>query len=106
MREATLAQPLAVAARTPDSPARIRDAAQQFEALLIAQLLRSMRPDGGGFGDASARNDALFEVAEQEFAKVLASRGGLGLARLIAEGLAPRPQGAPPGREILEEGQQ
>lgn len=76
--------------RVPDSPEKIRDAAQQFEALLLGQLLKGMRGGDSGLGDAGAAGDALFECAEQEFAKALAARGGLGLARMIAEGLAPR----------------
>lgn len=76
--------------RVPDSPAKIRDAAQQFEALLLGQLLKGMRGGDSGLGDAGASTDALFECAEQEFAKALAARGGLGLARMIAAGLTPQ----------------
>jgi flagellar protein FlgJ len=73
----------------PDSPAKIRDAAQQFEALLLGQILRSMRESGKGWlgtGDDPS-GDCATEYAEQAFATALAKQGGLGLTDLIAAGL-------------------
>ena len=76
-------------ARKPDDPAKIRDAAQQFEALLLGQILRSMRESGKGWlgSGEDASGDCATEFAEQQFASVLAKQGGLGLANLIAAGL-------------------
>lgn len=72
-----------------DDPEKVRDAAQQFEALLIGQILRSVRESGGGWlgsgGDSSS--DCATEYAEQHFAATLAQQGGLGLADLISKGL-------------------
>lgn len=72
-----------------DDPVRARDAARQFEGLLLGQLLRSVRESGNGWlgsgGDAAG--DCATELAEQEFARLLAERGGLGLASLIEKGL-------------------
>jgi Rod binding domain-containing protein len=75
-----------------DSPEKILDAAQQFEALLLSQMLRSIRESGKGWlgGDESATSDTATEFAEQQFAMVLAHQGGLGLANLIAKGLQPQ----------------
>ena len=71
-----------------DDPAKVRDAAQQFEALLIGQMLRSVRESGGGWlGGGDASSDCLTEHAEQHFATMLAQQGGLGLADLISRGL-------------------
>jgi Rod binding domain-containing protein len=71
---------------------RIADAARQFEALLIARLLRTAREAGSegwlGCGEDASASPAL-ELAEEQFAQALAAQGGLGLARLIAVGLAP-----------------
>jgi Rod binding domain-containing protein len=69
-------------------PAKIRDAAQQFESLLLAQLLQSSHPSGGwlGGGDDSASGTA-FSFAEQELATSMAQHGGIGLAKLIASAL-------------------
>ncbi len=82
---------IAAAAPQP-KPAKVEDAAKQFEALMIAQLLKSARGSDDsswmGTGDDQAGSIGV-EMAEQEFARALASGGGLGLARLIAHGLAP-----------------
>ena len=73
-----------------DSPAKIRDAAQQFEALLINQLLHSARESSGGgwlsMGDDAA-GDSATDFAEQQLANTLARQGGLGLSQMIAAGL-------------------
>ncbi|MBZ5622771.1 MAG: hypothetical protein LAQ69_29155 [Acidobacteriia bacterium] len=84
-------QPLSAAgqARKPDDPDRVRDAAQQFEALLIGQILRSVRESGSGWlgsGNDSS-SDCATEYAEQHLATTLAQQGGLGLADLISQGL-------------------
>ena len=72
-----------------DTPEKVRDAAQQFEALLIGQILRSARQDGSGwFSDGEdPSGEVATDYAEQQFATVLAQRGGLGLADMIAKGL-------------------
>jgi len=88
--------------RTPpaqaDSPAKIKDAAQQFEALLLAQILHSAHESRGGWlgegGDSSS--DSLGDYAEQQLAVVMARNGGLGLARLIAQGLDRKSSPSPP----------
>lgn len=72
------------------TPAGIRAAAAEFEALLIGQMLRSMREAGGGGWLGSDDQDAAFslmEMAEQCLATALAAQGGLGLARLVEQSL-------------------
>ena len=75
-----------------DSPAKIRDAAQQFEALLLTQILHSERESGQGwFGSGGdSASDCATDFAEQQFGTLLAKQGGLGLAKLIAAGLEDR----------------
>lgn len=76
--------------RKTDSPARIRDAAQQFEALLLNQILHSARESSGGGWlsmDDDASSNSATDFAEQQLADTLARQGGLGLAKMIAEGL-------------------
>lgn len=65
-------------ASNPTQPTQIRHTAQQFEALLIEQMLRSARESGGTESD-----NALLQVAEQHFAQLIAANGGLGIARLL-----------------------
>lgn len=65
----------------------LEEAAGQFEALLIGQLLRSMHESGGWLGCQDSASESLTGLAEQQLSLALASQGGLGLARLVAEGL-------------------
>ncbi|HKD07456.1 MAG TPA: hypothetical protein VKB79_16255 [Bryobacteraceae bacterium] len=64
-------------------------AARDFEALLLTQMLRSVREGSGGWlgaGDDDADSPAA-GLGEEELAKALASAGGLGISSLINEGL-------------------
>jgi Rod binding domain-containing protein len=87
---------LAVSQMTPaipppaaGTPSRIRDAAQQFEGLLLAQILHSAHEEGSGWlgsgGDASG--SCAGDYAEEQLAACMAKNGGFGLAKLIASGL-------------------
>jgi Rod binding domain-containing protein len=73
-----------------DDPDRVRDAAQQFEALLLAQMLQSVRENESegwlGTGQDSAASSAM-AIAEEQFAHLMAAGGGLGLTKLIVAGL-------------------
>ena len=74
------------------APQNIRDAARQFEALLISQLLRAARENGGSGGWLGTGEDrsteSMAEFSEQHVAELLSRSGGLGLARLIESGLS------------------
>lgn len=88
-----------------DDPAKVRDAAQQFEALLLGQLLRTVRESGNGWlgsgGDGAG--DCAIELAEQQLAGLLALQGGLGLASLIEKGLeTQRPAHTPEAWQIAK----
>jgi Rod binding domain-containing protein len=73
-------------------PTRLREAACQFESLLIAQMLKTMRESGSGWLGTSDEDDqagaTATEVAEEQFAQAMARQGGLGLARLVVSGVA------------------
>lgn len=75
----------------PPRPRNARDAAQ-FEALLLAEIMRSERESGRGWlgtgGDATG--ESAIDFAEQQLALLLSRHGGLGLAGLISSGLEPR----------------
>ncbi len=94
--------PAAAALPSDPKPQNPEEAARQFEALLIAQMLRSARESssGGKLGsaeDGGNESDTMMDLAEQQFAKLMAQNGGLGLTRLMVQGLtAPPPVG--PGR--------
>jgi flagellar protein FlgJ len=82
-----LAAPLPTA-RPHSTPAKIHEAAEQFEALLLGQILESAHPKGGwlGGGDDDAGGTAV-SFAEQQLASTMARHGGIGLGKLIAQGL-------------------
>jgi Rod binding domain-containing protein len=74
-----------------DERSRIKESAGQFEALLIAQMLRSAREESaGGWTGASEDNSSasMMEMSEQHIAQMLAAQGGLGLAKMIVDGLS------------------
>jgi Rod binding domain-containing protein len=77
---------VALAAAPEPRPKDAADAARQFEALLLAQLLREAHQSSAG-DDKDATQDTMWDVAAQHFAHVMAKNGGLGLAKLIASGL-------------------
>ncbi len=84
IQSATMLSP----AMTPAKSGKVEDAAKQFEALLIGQMLKSVR-------DAAADDDPdndtvgepMVDVADQQFSKMLANNGGLGLAKMVVSGL-------------------
>ena len=73
-----------------DTPEKIETAAKQFEALLIAQMMKSMHEDGakGWLGEEDESSECATEMAEEQFAQAMANGGGLGLSRMIIEGLS------------------
>ena len=78
-----------VQTKKKDDPARVHEAAQQFESFMIAQMLKSMREnEGTGFGTGgdSAGASAL-SLGDEAFAKALGESGGFGLARMVESGL-------------------
>lgn len=78
------------AAGQKNDPNKVKDAASQFEALLITQMLKSARESSGsGWTGKSEDNssESVMEMSEQHLAQVLASQGGLGLAKMIVDGL-------------------
>jgi Rod binding domain-containing protein len=73
-----------------DDPEKIHHAAQQFESLLISQILKFAKSDESegwlGTGDDQASGSAM-SIAEEQLAQAIGARGGLGLTRLIERGL-------------------
>jgi Rod binding domain-containing protein len=74
----------------PPKPTKAKDAAQQFEALLIGQILRSIHEEEDDEDSAGA---PMLDVASQQFSQLLARNGGMGLARMIVKGLGENEQG-------------
>ena len=75
-----------------DSPEKIKDAASQFEALMMGQILKAahQEDDGGWLGgdDSDQAASTAMDFANDYFARALASKGGLGLTNMIVAGLS------------------
>ena len=83
--------------QTKDDPAKVLDAARQFEALLLGQMMKSMRDSEGGWmgtDDDDAASSAM-EYGQEMFAQSMAAQGGLGLAKMLAAGLSAPNKTAP-----------
>ena len=81
-----------------DKPKRIAAAAKEFEALLIEQMLKETR-SGSGLGEEQDQaGGALRKMADQQFARVIAGQGGLGITKVLVQSLnqAPLKTPAPP----------
>jgi Rod binding domain-containing protein len=76
----------------PRPPQTLEAAAKQFEALMIAQLLKEARGDEGGWlgSGEEAGNATAAGLAEEQFAQALAQSGGLGLSAQIVSSLSAR----------------
>jgi Rod binding domain-containing protein len=83
------------AVKPTDSPQKIKDAAQQFEGLLLSQVLETAHQDGGWLGTGDSSSGAAMSFGEQQLAATIAQKGGLGLAGMIAAGLEQRSAAAP-----------
>ena len=73
-----------------DSPEKVKDAARQFEALLVSQILKSAHAAGAdgwlGAGEDDSASTAM-EMAEEQLAQSVSKSGGFGLAKMIVSGL-------------------
>jgi Rod binding domain-containing protein len=69
-----------------EDPKATREAATEFESLLVGQMLKSMREgkeESWLGGESSAGNESIMEMAEQQVARAIAQRGGFGIARML-----------------------
>ncbi len=83
----------AASPRKTDSPEKLKDAATQFEALMIGQLLKAAHDESGDEslgGDSDPASASAMDFANDYFARAMATKGGLGLSNMIVAGLAPK----------------
>ena len=89
-------QVLSEASATPvDAPKpdgkKIADAARQFEALMIGQILKAAHGSGSegwlGAGDDDESSSTAIQVAEEYLGQAIANSGGLGIARMVIQGV-------------------
>jgi len=78
--------------RAENDSLKLAQAAQEFESLLLAQLLRTVREAGSGGWLGSGESQemtATLELAETQLARALAQSGALGITKLLAGELPP-----------------
>lgn len=79
--------------------ARVHKAAQQFEALMIGEMMKTVREggDGGWLGSGEdTGDDSAIGMAESQFSQAMASNGGLGLAHMIEQTVGRHDSGVQP----------
>ena len=68
---------------------KLHSAAQQFEALMIGEMMKSVHEGSSsgwlGSDDDEGGDNQAMGMAESQFANALAMHGGLGLARMVEQ---------------------
>ncbi len=85
----TTTSPILTGAASEPAQLRRTGAAKDFEALLVSQMLRSVREEGSGWlgtGEDQS-SEAAFGLGEEQLAKAITAGGGFGLSKLIDQGL-------------------
>src|SRR5437660_7554411 len=76
---------------------KLHQAAQQFEALMIGEMMKSVHEGSSsgwlGSDDGEGGDNQAMGMAESQFANALAMNGGLGLARMVEQSVGQ--QGGP-----------
>lgn len=88
------------AAQSPERR-KLADAARQFEAIFVRQMLaaaRAAKPAGEDALFGGQAMDTFNSMQDERFAQIAAERGGFGLALAIERQLAARPGPASEGR--------
>jgi Rod binding domain-containing protein len=78
----------ALAQASSAKPDKVANVAKQFEALMIGQVLKSAREssDGGWLDEGDDQTGQLaMELGEQSLSEAMASRGTLGIAKLVTD---------------------
>ena len=78
-----------------DDGTKVKKAAQQFEGLMIGQMLKSVHEannDGALGSDDDPSSSTAMEMDFENIAQTIAASGGLGLAKLAEKALAAKPK--------------
>ena len=74
-------------AKAGEDPEKLKDLAEQFEAIFIQQMYKEMRrtiPDNGLIERGNA-DEIYQQLQDREAARITASQGGIGLAELMLQ---------------------
>jgi Rod binding domain-containing protein len=87
------AKPLAAPVADSDHVKKIKQSAQDFEAVLLRQLLREVR--SSSLTDSSkSSNSTYLQMADEQLANQLAAQGGFGFGKSMAEQMLKQVQAA------------
>lgn len=77
-----------VTSSSPKKDSQIGKAAGDFEALLVSQLLKTARSEGGWLGSGEDQSaGSILEMGEEYLGQAIAGSGGLGLKKMIVSNL-------------------
>ncbi|MEP7222801.1 MAG: rod-binding protein [Novosphingobium sp.] len=96
---APLSAPAMPLAPPANDRAKLHEAAQKFEAIMVRQMLAAARASGGGdklLG--SQATDTFTSMRDERFADIAAKSGGFGFGRMIEAQLAKQAGLNPPAR--------
>ena len=65
---------------------KLADAAQQFEAMLLQEMLKPLRTEDGGWGGeekSDSASDTITSFGTETVAKAISQNGGMGIARQV-----------------------
>lgn len=76
------------ASQSSAKPNKLHEAAQQFESLMINEMMKSVKESSssgwmGSEDEGDPSGGSAMEMAQSQFATALAKSGGLGLAHMI-----------------------
>lgn len=89
--------PTSATAPANDNMAKLKSAAQAFEAVFLRQMIGSMRSAGldDGMFDSSATQQ-FRDMSDARLADDMASKGAFGIAEILQRQLAPKAVSPPP----------
>ena len=87
------AKPLPAPVADSDQVKKIKQSAQEFEAVLLRQLLKEVRSSSLVSGNQGS-NSTYLQMADEQLANQLASQGGFGFGKAMADQMLKQVQAA------------
>lgn len=88
------AKPLSNALVDTDQIKRIKKTAQDFEAVLLRQMMRELRNSAFNESSKSGSNAAYLSIADEQLANNMAAQGGFGFGKAMANQMIQQVQAA------------
>jgi len=67
------------------SQAKVKEAAEDFEAIFLSQMLTTMTQELGGAGGVAGGDDVYRDMFSKEVAKMISRSGGIGVADAVLQ---------------------